>query len=315
MIMKKYILTAILCAGSAMLARAEAPDSIQPSPKPVEIAVGSAIGLATNGALTEVLKCGVHEMRPDRSAHNSFPSRHSSWAFTASTLASNYLYRHSPWYSLGAQLIATGVGAQRIMARRHYGSDVIAGSVLGMASAEFGTFVARKIFGRGSGLSFYDVENDFRTSVAMTTGGAWWLDSPADADLCAAYTAAVAVVVPATDVWGVSASVKSIFAPVKSAEGVYPLGSAGISAGGVAHVRLPLPALALEPKAEIGGAWLRSTKGWHHSRCGFTAEASCTLSWRLTEHFATAATAGFGMITVPRAMASFNVSISSVALF
>ena len=201
--MHKAIITPIiaLCAIEAI---AHTTDSIKSQPSAIEITIGSAIGLATNAATTEVLKYSIHEMRPDGSGNNSFPSRHSSWAFAASTLASNYLYRHSPWYSLGAQFIATGIGAQRIVARRHYASDVVAGSLLGIASAELGTFVARKIFGSGSGLSFYDVENDFRTTVSMNTGAAYPLGSPSDAHLCAAYMAAVRAAIPIDGRWGVS---------------------------------------------------------------------------------------------------------------
>ena len=312
--MHKAIITPIiaLCAIEAI---AHTTDSIKSQPSAIEITIGSAIGLATNAATTEVLKYSIHEMRPDGSGNNSFPSRHSSWAFAASTLASNYLSRHSPWYSLGAQFIATGIGAQRIVARRHYASDVVAGSLLGIASAELGTFVARKIFGSGSGLSFYDVENDFRTTVSMNTGAAYPLGSPSDAHLCAAYMAAVRAAIPIDGRWGVSASVRSFFTPVRYGAEVHPLTAAGISAGAVTHLQLPLPALALQPHAEIGASWLTGAGAWRHSRMAFTAETGCTLSWRLTENFATGATASFGLMTLPRAIGTFNVSISSVAVF
>lgn len=315
MIMKQLVTGIALLAFTVDSASAYGSDTSYIAPKPVEIVIGSALGLATNAAATEALKHGIHEMRPDGSANNSFPSRHSSWIFTASTLASNYLYRQSPWYSLGAQCVATAVGAQRILARRHYASDVIAGGVCGIASAELGTFLSRKIFGRKSGLSLYDTDNDFQTSIAMTTGAVYWLNRPYDADLCTAYATSVSANIPVKGNWGVIASLRNLLAPVRSAADLHPLSATGVSFGATTHIRLPLPALALEPKAEAGISYLSGADQWSHCRIAFTGLAGCSLSWRLTEHFATSATAAFEMLTVPQALSSFTLSISSVALF
>lgn len=93
------------------------------------VAVGGAAVL--NIAVTEGLKHSVHELRPDRSENNSFPSRHTSWVFTASTVLSNELYHYSPWWSVAAQAASSAVGhtachlapalGQRCRRRRCYG--------------------------------------------------------------------------------------------------------------------------------------------------------------------------------------------------
>jgi membrane-associated phospholipid phosphatase len=44
---------------------------------------------ATNGILTQGLKCATHRIRPDESASKSFPSGHASDSFTVATVVSS----------------------------------------------------------------------------------------------------------------------------------------------------------------------------------------------------------------------------------
>ena len=116
-------------------------------PRTIVAAGGSVV---INAAFTEVMKHTIKEVRPDRSANNSFPSRHTSWAYTASTVLSNELYRYSPWWSMGAHAVASAVGTQRILAKRHWASDVISGAATGIISTELAYFISRKIYGMPS---------------------------------------------------------------------------------------------------------------------------------------------------------------------
>jgi hypothetical protein len=86
-------------------------------------------------AIVTPLKTIAAEPRPDSGARNSFPSGHTTQAFAAATIfAKEYGYR-SPWYSIGAYTVATGVGAMRILNNRHWFSDVLAGAGIGVLSA------------------------------------------------------------------------------------------------------------------------------------------------------------------------------------
>ncbi len=76
-----------------------------------------------------VLKYAVTKKRPDGSNFFSFPSLHTSMAFST---AGMLLYRY-PWYvGLSGLGVATLIGFSRIDLNKHYTSDVIAGAALGL---------------------------------------------------------------------------------------------------------------------------------------------------------------------------------------
>lgn len=118
-----------------------AADSIPLGSRIAHKSIQIGTGAVTAIGLTQILKASVNEMRPDRSGNNSFPSRHTSWAFAGASVIGNELYWHSPWWVLGSQALATGVGFQRVMSQRHYPGDVLAGAALGLASMQFGYWI------------------------------------------------------------------------------------------------------------------------------------------------------------------------------
>jgi membrane-associated phospholipid phosphatase len=83
-------------------------------------------------ALTYGLKAAVKAERPDGSDDHSFPSAHSSLAFTSA----EYLRKRYGWeYGLPAYGVATFVAYSRVEADKHYTRDVLAGAAIGMASS------------------------------------------------------------------------------------------------------------------------------------------------------------------------------------
>jgi membrane-associated phospholipid phosphatase len=81
------------------------------------------------GAYTGLLKYGVRRDRPDDSDSLSFPSGHTSTAFTLAAVAD----RHYGWkVGVPAYLLASGIGLSRIESNRHRLSDVLAGATLGI---------------------------------------------------------------------------------------------------------------------------------------------------------------------------------------
>lgn len=78
---------------------------------------------------TGALKYSVGRQRPDGSDQLSFPSGHTSAAFTLATVAD----RHCGWkVGVPAYLLASGIGLSRVEKNRHYLSDVLAGATLGI---------------------------------------------------------------------------------------------------------------------------------------------------------------------------------------
>ena len=96
----------------------------------INIIVANAIG----AAVFTTLKYTVKEERPDQSDDLSFPSGHTSIAFTNASLLF-YEYKDSNlWYASSGFLFATATGILRIANNEHYTSDVLAGAGIGLAS-------------------------------------------------------------------------------------------------------------------------------------------------------------------------------------
>jgi membrane-associated phospholipid phosphatase len=83
-----------------------------------------------NALFTQGLKHAVNRSRPDGSAY-SFPSGHASASFASAAV----LERHFGWkMGLVAYGVAAYVATSRLSENRHYASDVIFGSALGLVS-------------------------------------------------------------------------------------------------------------------------------------------------------------------------------------
>jgi membrane-associated phospholipid phosphatase len=88
-----------------------------------------AQALIVNGAYTNILKYSVQRTRPDASNSLSFPSGHTSTAFSLAAVANH----HYGWkIGVPAYVLASGIGLSRIEKDRHYLSDVLAGATLGI---------------------------------------------------------------------------------------------------------------------------------------------------------------------------------------
>lgn len=164
-----------------MVASAETADSIGVWPRVTRIAASAAV----NGAVTEALKSGIHKQRPASGLeNNSFPSRHTSWAFTASTVLSNELGDRCPWVSVGAQAAATALGVTRVTALRHYGTDVAAGAAVGVLSTEaayaltgliFKDSHRRRLYSVDAAVSGLSSSSILLLPVGAKVGSAWGL--------------------------------------------------------------------------------------------------------------------------------------------
>ena len=80
------------------------------------------------------LKNVTHELRPDGSTYNSFPSGHTAQAFLSAEMLRREFGKDHPGVAIGGYLAATAVGAMRILNNRHWVSDVVAGAGFGILS-------------------------------------------------------------------------------------------------------------------------------------------------------------------------------------
>jgi membrane-associated phospholipid phosphatase len=87
---------------------------------------------ALDVAATMALKYTIKERRPDGSDDHSFPSAHSSVAFTSA----EFLRKRYGWeYGIPAYGVASFVAVSRVAAHKHYAADVLAGAAIGIASS------------------------------------------------------------------------------------------------------------------------------------------------------------------------------------
>jgi hypothetical protein len=96
--------------------------------------INTFVANAIAGTVFTSLKHIIGKERPDQSDALSFPSGHTSIAFTNAALL-YYEYKDSNlWYASSGFLFATATGILRIANNKHYTSDVLAGAGIGLAS-------------------------------------------------------------------------------------------------------------------------------------------------------------------------------------
>jgi membrane-associated phospholipid phosphatase len=100
--------------------------------------------ILTNQVVTS-LKHATHQLRPDGSTYNSFPSGHTATAFVGAEFMNQELGWHSKWYSVAGYTMAGATGALRIANNRHWLSDVVAGAGIGILTTKFTYWVYDKV--------------------------------------------------------------------------------------------------------------------------------------------------------------------------
>lgn len=91
----------------------------------------------SSSLLVATLKTTTHQLRPDSSTYNSFPSGHTTEAFTGAEFLNQEFGWRSPWYSVAGYTVASGTAFLRIMNNRHWLSDVIARAGIGILTTKF----------------------------------------------------------------------------------------------------------------------------------------------------------------------------------
>jgi len=110
-----------------------------------------AMSTILSAQLVTALKHGTHQLRPDESTYNSFPSGHTTTAFIGAELMNQEFGWRSPWYSVVGYSMASGTALLRIMNNRHWLSDVIAAAGIGMLTTKFSYWLYSKWENRKGG--------------------------------------------------------------------------------------------------------------------------------------------------------------------
>ncbi len=82
------------------------------------------------------LKKVVQYPRPNGEDNLSFPSGHTSVAFTGAAVLSKEYGQQSVWYSIAGYGVATSVAGMRVLNNKHWVADVLFSAGLGIASTE-----------------------------------------------------------------------------------------------------------------------------------------------------------------------------------
>lgn len=90
------------------------------------------IGMAGLIVCTDALKRTFAMKRPDGSDNRSFPSGHSAAAFYLAVVYLLCMRQAHPLMALGVAIWAPAVAATRVILKKHYIIDVLAGGAFGM---------------------------------------------------------------------------------------------------------------------------------------------------------------------------------------
>jgi len=127
---------------------------IKDQPKVSHLGMDLIEALAMSEALTVALKYTTRRERPDGSGKTSFPSGHAADTFAFATA----LERHLNWrFAVPAYVFASYVAISRLPANRHWLSDTVFGSTVGIIA--------------GRTVTSHEAERPYPVAVTMIPGG------------------------------------------------------------------------------------------------------------------------------------------------
>ena len=281
---------------------------------PVVVRIGGSAVM--NLAMTEVLKSSIHEMRPNRHDNHSWPSRHTSWAFTAASVVSHELYRHSPWWVVGAHTAANAMALQRTFSRNHYPKDVLGGAAVGLVSTEVAYLVSDLIF-PGSAPRLENAADEWLPSFDATTSALFPIgDIAPGTTVRTGYGASLRFTLPCSDRWAITAAYTMTSFPVYVGDVFRSmLNSGGLSLGAACHWSLPAARWGAEARLMPGVARNFGADGVSHPGWSFTLDAAAAATCAITPSFTLGAEAGYTLRTLGHALNAISLSLISRVRF
>lgn len=267
---------------------------------------------AVNAALTEIFKHSIHAERPDGSSYDSWPSRHTSYAFAILGSVGYRAARYSGWWLVGAHTAANVVAMQRMLADRHYPKDVLGGAATGIVSIAAGEVLSRLIF-YGQGPVFYRGDVPERGSVDAFTTAVFPLGETGHGQkLLTGAKAGLRFTRSFNTKWGMSLEASSTSFPLdRHYERPEMLHTYGLAAGATACISTG--ACTLEPRL-MAGAQYNSRTG-DISVFSFTCAATCAAVFNISRTCAIGAEAGYELRTMNSLLSSVTLGLFSRVRF
>lgn len=241
------------------------------------------------------LKKSVKELRPNGHNHESFPSRHSSWAYgIAGTVAYN-LGMYSPWFAVLPHAVANGVGMQRVMSRNHYPQDVMGGAGIGIGTDLLSWAVGNWIWGPDNKFPCWQqCRNTLVPSLSVTTGVAIpFACCFGEYRLTMALDNRLRFLMPAGNRLGIIIDASVMSAPVKSKDRrPYPLNMLTMGAGVAWHCNFADGPWGLTVMAQGGYRHYWHPKGIDSSKGSAVAHLGMQPSVMLTRSLSLGAEVG-----------------------
>jgi len=280
--------------------------------------VGLRVGMRL--AVDQLIKNNVRELRPDGSDYRSFPSRHSTWAYGMAGTVTYVLGPYSPWWAVGAQAAANIVGFQRVMARRHYPGDVLAGVGLGLTIDVASKLITNAIFGSENMFRCGRyADNSFLPSLSVSTGAAFPLSKDfGDLKVGTALMSTIRASIPASEWAGISVSAIVMSAPVKAhgqSTCMRPLNSIRIGLGPCVHKQIGGGPFAIGASAEGGYMANLKTRGYSTNGGSAFVSVDATASLMLTRSLSVGVDAGLSAFKLRINDDSKKVASPQVGLF
>lgn len=295
---------------------AERGDSVAAHRRVAPYAMRIGASVAFNAGLTELLKSSIHEMRPDRSDNDSWPSRHTSWAFNLMSVAAHELYGYSGWWVVGAHTAANAVAVQRLLSGNHFPKDVLGGAAVGIISTELGYLLSDLIF-PGSRQPLPYVASDFLPTLDATTTALFPLTGGAEGvSARTGMNTSIRSSLPLSDCFGVTAAVNMRSMPMYAA-GQYltHLDAIGFGAGVMGSIEMPWRRWSAEARLMPGFLHNFHGEGVSHPKVSFTIDITASAACALTHSTSVGFEAGYHYWALRDAVSALSVGAFTRVMF
>ena len=311
----KVILLILTVLMSGMSLRAFEIDSIKTNRlTPMVVRIGSSA--AINIGLTEISKSTIHQARPNFSGNDSWPSRHTSWIFTAASITTHELYCKSAWWVVGAHAVADAVAMQRVLSNNHFPKDVLGGAMIGLLSAEAGYYISDLLF-PGSRVALPQVAADWLPSLDVTTTAFFPLCGGTNGyDGRTSVGTAIRMNMPITESFGFTATTAMRSTPMYGSHGYCStISSAGLSLGLTGYADLPFNRWSAEGRVMPGFVYNFDGEVVEHPSCSFTFDITLGMNCRLTDDLAIGTEVGYLYWSLQRGMSAIQLGVFTRKLF